>query len=141
MEHDEDVEGDDNGIVRAKSAYMFFQSMNVGAIKEELLKEGADTAFGAIISAISARWKVLNRLKSSFLTYFDLFISFLQALSDTDREIYLSLAREDKERYNEECAQRDEEVLRLQEQRRRENNAVEQDTRYTLIHSPAMITR
>jgi len=94
MEYDEEVDaGEEGGIVRAKSAYMYFQTMNASAIKEELIKEGADTGFGAMGSAISARWK---------------------ALSDSDKEIYLSLAREDKERYNAECAQRDEEVLRLQ---------------------------
>lgn len=79
MEHDEDVEGgEDGGIVRNKSAYMYFQTMNSAAIKEELLKEGADTAFGAMGSAISARWKVF--ICSVTITHSSLIHSFLPGI-------------------------------------------------------------
>ena len=79
MEHDEDVEGgEDAGIVRNKSAYMYFQTMNSAAIKEELLKEGADTAFGAMGSAISARWKVF--ICSVTITHSSLIHSFLSGI-------------------------------------------------------------
>ena len=52
-----------------------------------------------------------------------------KSLNDLEREKYDELAREDKERYHRDCAKRDAEALAQQEERRRQNNITETDTR------------
>jgi len=77
-------------------------------VKDEMIKEGKDTSLGAIVSLVSIKWK---------------------ALSDSERERYEKLAREDRTRYDAECAARDEEVYRRQEEKRKQNSMTETETR------------
>jgi len=54
-----------------------------------------------------------------------LFVGQWKALTDEEKEPYEELARQDKDRYLSECATRDAEVLRQQEERRRKNEVGE----------------
>jgi precorrin-2 methylase len=83
------------------SAYHHYSRINSSIVKEELLKEGKDTALGMIVSVVSAKWKTIP---------------------EDEKAQYEEMAREDRARYAQECAIRDEEVLRLQEEKRKQHS-------------------
>ena len=104
-----------------RSAYHQYNRLNSTKIKEELLREGKDTALGALVSAIST--KVLHWIYhlcplDTFNTervcpvfpvcvcFFLLFLHLLQwkALAETEKKYYEELAEQDKQRYLRECA-------------------------------------
>jgi len=106
---DSDDEYEHVEIARAQSAFNFFSKLNSAAIKAELVAEGKDSSLGVLASVISAKFK---------------------SLPDNERAKYVKLAEDDRERYNRECELRDEEVLRLQEERRKQPAVgAEMDTR------------
>ncbi|KAJ1420068.1 hypothetical protein B484DRAFT_421485, partial [Ochromonadaceae sp. CCMP2298] len=97
MEEEGDAK-DSSGTTRALSAYHHYSKVNSSIVKDELIKEGKDTALGVVVSVVSAKWKTL---------------------STEERSKYEQMAAEDKERYSKECALRDQEVLAQQEERRK----------------------
>ena len=121
--HTEDMYGtavakDDNDIVKAQSAYMFFQKVNMSTIRSEIVAEGKDPK--DILAIVAGRWK---------------------ELADSEKDKYNRMAAEDKERYLAECAARDAEILRRQEEKRKQNSLTETDTRIrhsTLANSEAV---
>eukprot|EP01038_Epipyxis_sp_PR26KG_P008238 gene8238-11148_t len=112
---EEQYEEDDNanqtneeGIAKPMSAYHQYSKEYSSKVKEELLREGKETALGAIVSIVATRWKNLPQNEKAY---------------------YENLAKEDRNRYNKECAIRDEEFLKQQEERRKAHEYVETDTR------------
>jgi len=95
-------------VTKAMSSYQFFQKLRMTAIKEEMVRNEQDTALGAVMTHLSARWK---------------------ALSDSERDEYDQMAKEDRERFNLETARRDAEFLQLQEEKRRLNATTNFDSR------------
>ncbi|KAG6612213.1 Chromatin-remodeling complex ATPase chain [Phytophthora cinnamomi] len=87
---------------KAKSAYMFFQKHAMDAVKRDLAARAAERnepmELGSISKEMSARWA---------------------QLSAGEREEFVELAAADKQRYDDECRARDEEV-ELQRARKRE---------------------
>jgi len=124
--HTDDMYGmavakDDNDIVKAQSAYIFFQKINTKIIRDEIVAEGKDTS--DILAIVSSRWK---------------------ELTEAEKDKYTKMANEDKERYHKECAARDAEILRRQEEKRKQNSMTETDTRIrhsTLASSEAIMVK
>lgn len=120
---DESQAKDEFGLTKNLSAYHHYSKLNTTIIKEEMIKEGKCTSLGEIVSVVSSRWKKLN---------------------DVEREKYEILAKQDRERYNAECAIRDEEVYRQQEERRKQNSMTETETRMrgsTMASSDAVVSK
>ena len=121
--HTDDMYGtavakDDNDVVKAQSSYMFFQKVNMSTIRNEIVAEGKDPK--DILAIVAGRWK---------------------ELADSEKDKYNRMAADDKERYLAECAARDAEILRRQEEKRKQNSLTETDTRIrhsTLANSEAV---
>jgi SWI/SNF-related matrix-associated actin-dependent regulator of chromatin subfamily A member 5 len=90
------------------SSYQFFQKLRMSAIKEEMVRNEQDTALGAVMTQLSARWK---------------------ALSESERAEFDQMASKDRERFNKETALRDAEFLEIQEETRRRNATTNFDNR------------
>mmetsp|Transcript_11483 Transcript_11483/g.18741 ORF Transcript_11483/g.18741 Transcript_11483/m.18741 type:complete len:1481 (+) Transcript_11483:112-4554(+) len=95
-------------ITKALSSFGHFQKLRTNAIKEELARNEQDHSMGAIMTALSARFK---------------------ALTDDEKAEYDDLAAKDKDRFNHETALRDAEYLAIQEERRRQNATTSFDSR------------
>mmetsp|Transcript_9123 Transcript_9123/g.8154 ORF Transcript_9123/g.8154 Transcript_9123/m.8154 type:complete len:1404 (-) Transcript_9123:63-4274(-) len=109
-------------IIKPLSAYHHYSKHNTSVIKDELLKEGKDASIGVVVSIVAAKWKTI---------------------SEEEKKIYESMAFEDKERYNRECAIRDQQVLALQEEKRKMNSLTETSTkmRTTTIATTDAVTQ
>lgn len=77
------MEDDDKIIVKPLSAYLYFSKLSSERIKEKLIEEGKDSSLGAHTSEVSVQWR---------------------ALSADERKPYEKLAKDDKARYEKECA-------------------------------------
>lgn len=86
-------------VTKAKSAFQFYQSGNIKAIKDEL-----SISMGAAMTELSARWK---------------------AMSDAQKEPYFQQEAEDRERFLKESALADEQAAAEQQARR--DNLVTKD--------------
>ena len=95
-------------VTKALSSFGHFQKLCTQSVREELQRAEQDHAMGAIMTALSARYK---------------------ALSPSEKAVYDDLAAADKERYAKETAQRDAEFLAIQEERRRQNATTSFDSR------------
>jgi hypothetical protein len=86
-------------VKKAKTAYQFFQSDVVKAVKEELAAVDSSYAnnMGAVMSEVSARWK---------------------RLTAEEKEPYVQKEEVDRERYRRESVEADTHAERLQQQRR-----------------------
>lgn len=95
-----------NQIVKAKSAFAFFQKKYMGDVRNELVLRAAEAnepfEVGAVMKELSARW---------------------QQLSAVEREEFVELAAEDRKRYDEECRVRDQEVEDERKRKREELSA------------------
>ncbi|KAE9017146.1 putative chromatin-remodeling complex ATPase chain [Phytophthora fragariae] len=92
-----------NQPAKAKSAYMFFQKRAMDAVKSDVAARAAErnepVELGSISKEMSARWA---------------------QLSAGAREEFVELAAADKQRYDDECRARDEEVERVRARKREE---------------------
>lgn len=79
---------------RARSAFMFYQSDHLGAIRRSL---GPGASMGDAMQKLSSRWK---------------------SLSDAERSPYAAREEEDRARHRRECLAADREALRAREERR-----------------------
>jgi hypothetical protein len=112
------------------------------AIKDDLLLNGQDAALGPLMQTVSA--KVCTYDINDFYWLERVLLQW-KALSDDERAEYEQLAAQDRARYESECQvriliadsffscylqqSRDEEVLRAQEERRKQNAATETESR------------
>ena len=90
---------DESGITKPTTAYHHFARMVTTSVRDQMIAEGKDIALGNLMGEVSQRWKVL---------------------SEEGRKPYDDYAEEDRRRYQQECAERDTEILRRQEERRNE---------------------
>lgn len=104
----EDHEKVKTDVKKPLSAYNYFYKYNVGSVKEELVKEGKDCSIGNLTQLVSNKW---------------------QALDEPGKKKYESMAEDDKLRYDRQCIARDEEILRLQDERRKSHALNPTDTR------------
>ena len=97
-------QGDTQKIKAASSAYQFYSKCNFVAIQQELRDSGAETKVdvGTVTKEVSARWA---------------------KLAGEERGKYEEMARQDRTRFERESRERDDEVVRLQELKRKENSA------------------
>ncbi len=112
-----------------------------------MVKDGKDTSQGALMSACSVKVKYFCGALI-MVAFFINFVDQWRALSEDEKSKYEEIAREDRERYDEECAVskydirrvknshvieflqiRDEEALKRQEERRKANSLGETETR------------
>lgn len=110
-------------VTKAMSSFAFFQKLRQSAIKEDMIRNEQDTALGAVMQQVSARWK---------------------ALPVSERAEYDQMAAEDRERFNIETAARDAEFLEMQEEKRRQNATTNFDSRArnsTLAMTDATLTK
>ena len=97
---------DKNEIVKPTSAFHIFNKTIQESIKEELIASGKNSSLGVVMSVVSARWN---------------------NLTPEERSEYDDLAKKDKERYDRECADRDADILRRQEEKRAQNQLILHD--------------
>eukprot|EP00606_Chrysophyceae_sp_TOSAG23-5_P000848 GSChrysophyteH2.ASY1.ANO1.520.1 assembled CDS len=90
------------GITKPKSAYQYHSQIRCPVIKDNLIAEGKNASMGIVVQTVASIWR---------------------AMSLEDKQLYLDMAAKDRERYNDECAQRDAEAFAEQEARRK-NNAI-----------------
>ena len=85
----------------AVTAYQYYYRLESTKIRQQMMQEGFAGSLQEVQQAVSVRWR---------------------SLPNAEREPYEDIARVDRERHLRECAQRDEEVLRRQAERRAQNS-------------------
>ena len=92
-------------------------------VRDKLEAEGKDSSLGAVVGIVSTQ--VSDRDFSVFVCL-PLLFSYMyitqrslhlqwKALSETEKVPYNECAKKDRERYNKECAERDQEMLQQQQ--------------------------
>ena len=119
----EDTSSTMTEVTKSMSSFQFFQKLRMATIREELVRTEQEADMASVMRHLSARWK---------------------SLSDEERAEFDDMAARDKERFLQETAQRDEEYLALQEERRRQNATTTFDHRArstTLAKTDAVISK